>query len=123
MAALGIHQHGIDDERIALPLPPLALRAAGHIGGIAALEHDAFDRLGILAGAGSGGIGARGRQSSSQLRSDQRREIDARIVELRDERFQPRAALGERPLAQVLLAVDQQVVGAQMRGNSASSLA
>ena len=29
---------------------------------------------------------------------------------------QPRAPLGERQLAQVLVALDQQIVGAQMRG-------
>ncbi len=31
------------------------------------------------------------------------------------QRFEPRAALGERLFAQVLSAVDQQIVGAQMR--------
>ena len=32
-----------------------------------------------------------------------------------DERLEPRAALRERQLAQVFVAVDQQIVGAQMR--------
>ena len=66
MAALRIHQHGIDDVRVALPLPPLAFRAARQIGRVAALQHHALDRLGILAGTGACGIGARG-VSASQL--------------------------------------------------------
>src|SRR5665647_2361433 len=62
VAALRIHQHGIDDMRIALPLPPLAFRAARQIGCVAALQHHALDRLGVLAGAGAGGILARSGQ-------------------------------------------------------------
>src|SRR6267142_5101108 len=56
VAALRIHQHGIDDVRVALPLPPLSLRATRQIGGLAALEHHALNGLGICARAG--GIGA-----------------------------------------------------------------
>src|SRR3569623_64222 len=36
MAALGIHQNGIDDMRVALPLPPLAIGAARLLHGPAA---------------------------------------------------------------------------------------
>ena len=116
-AALRIHQHRIDRERIALPFPPQALRPAGHVGRVAALEHDAFDRVGILAGAGRGGIGARRDQLRPRCRTATSGEmIDARIVEPRDEGFEPRAPLGERQFAQVLVAVDQKIVGAQMRG-------
>src|SRR6516164_5499671 len=53
MAALGVHQHSIDDEWIAFPFPPRALGTAGQIGRIAAFEHDAFDRV----GAGTRGCG------------------------------------------------------------------
>ncbi len=44
MAALGIHQHRIDDEGVTFPFPPGSLRRAGHIRGIAPFEHDPFDR-------------------------------------------------------------------------------
>ena len=43
-AALGIHQHAIGGQRIALPLVPQAGAAPGDIGAVAALEHDPFDR-------------------------------------------------------------------------------
>jgi hypothetical protein len=46
---------------------------------------------------------------------NERRQIDPVIVEPRDEAFEPGAALGKRPLAQILLAIGQQIVGAQMR--------
>ena len=53
MASLRVHQHGVNDVRVALPFPPLSFRPARQIGRVAALEHDAFDRVGILAGAGA----------------------------------------------------------------------
>ena len=44
-------------------------------------------------------------------------EISMReVFEPRDQRFQPRAPFGERQLAQVLAVLDQQIIGAQMRG-------
>ena len=49
MAALRIHQHGIDDMRIALPFPPLALGASRQVKRIAALEHHPFNGFGVLA--------------------------------------------------------------------------
>jgi len=51
VAALGVHHHGIDRVGIALPLEPRAFGAAGHIRAVAALEHDAFDGLGVVARA------------------------------------------------------------------------
>ena len=42
-AALGIHQHAVERQRRALPFVPQALGAAGDIGAVAALEHDALD--------------------------------------------------------------------------------
>ena len=97
-------------------------RPARHVGRIAALEHDAFDRLGIVAGAGRRRIGARGGELVPGRERDQRREIDARLVEPRDEGFEPRAALRERQLAQILVAVDEKIVGAQMRGKFGDQL-
>ena len=118
MAALRIHQHGVDDSGRA-SISTTAPSAGPAHRRVAALEHDAFDRLGIVAGAGRGRIGARGGEFVPGGEWHQRREIDARIVEPRDECFEPRAPLGERQLAQILVAVDQQIVGAQMRGKFA----
>ena len=44
-----------------------------------------------------------------------RREVDARVVEAGDEGLQPTASLGEGQGAQILLALEQDVVDAQMR--------
>ena len=115
MAALGVHQHGIDDERIALPLPPRALRPAGQIDRVAPLEHDAFDRVGIGTRLTPDRCARRVEVVPGRKRH-QRREIDARFGEPRDERFKPLAPPGERQLAQILRAVGQQIVSAQMRG-------
>src|SRR5581483_3868468 len=82
VAALRIHQHGIDDVRIALPFPPLTLRAPRQIGRIAALEHYAFDGFGIRAGAAACGIGARFAQALPAFEGYGWREIDASIVQL-----------------------------------------
>ena len=89
----------------------------GHVGGVAALQHDAFDRLRIGAGAGRGGIGARRGQRRPRCRTARAaRGRRADRSSLCDEGFQPRAPLGEGQVAQVLGAVHQQIVGAQMRG-------
>ena len=122
MAALRIHQHGVDDERIALPFPPQAFGPARQIGRVAALDHHALDRLGIVAGAGRCRIGARAARARPSRERDERREVDARRREPRDEGFQPPAPLRERPLAQILAALDQEVVGAQMRGKLGEQL-
>ncbi len=114
MAALGIHQHRVDDEGVALPFPPRAFRPAGQVERVAPLEHDAFDRRGVVAGRRR--IFARGAKFVPGREWDEGREIDALIVESRDKAFQPRAALGKGPLAQILAAVGKQVVGTQMSG-------
>ena len=111
--ALRIHQNGIHRERIALPFPPRPARAAGHVGRIAPLEHDAFDGIGVAAGGGR--IGTRGFQFVPGLECDHGREIDARIGELGHERFQAFAPRGKRKIAQVLHAIGEKIVGAQMR--------
>ena len=116
MAALGVHQHRVDNERIAFPFPPQALRPPRHVSGIAPLQHDAFDGFGVRAGSGRSRIGARRRERGPAVERHQRREIDARIIELFDKGLQPCAPLHERPVAKVFGAVDQQIIGPQMRG-------
>ena len=44
------------------------------------------------------------------------------MIEFRDQRFEPRAPLGEGQLAQVLAVFDQEIVGAQMRGKFGEQL-
>ena len=114
MAALRIHQHGVDQMRIALPLPPLPLRAARQIERVAALQHHALDRLGIFAGAGAGGIFSRRGQRVPALEGNRRRQIDPGIAEFCDERLQPLAAFLERQLAQIVFVFAEQIIGAQM---------
>jgi len=116
VAALRVHEHGVDDEWIALPLPPRPFRTAGHVGGFAPLEHDAFDSVGIGAGACRGRVFARSHQIVPCREGNERRETDAGLVEPSNELFEPPPAVGERQVAQILLAVSQQIVSAQVRG-------
>ena len=55
-------------------------------------------------------------RSSQLANGNERREIDARLVEPGDKLFEPRAPRRERQLAQILIAVGEKIVGAQMRG-------
>ena len=108
MAALGVHQHRVDAVRVALPLPPEALGAAGEVGAVAPLQHDALDDR----------VGRRGAQRGEVVagrEGQERREVDARRVEGRDQGFERGAALGEGERAQVAVPELQQVVGAQVR--------
>ena len=77
MAALGVHQHSIDDEWIALPFPPRPLRPAGNIERVAPLEHDAFDRIGIGARAGRRRIIAGGGEIVPACEADKGGKINA----------------------------------------------
>ena len=74
VAALGVHQHRVDDMGIALPLEPMALGAPRQIGAVEALEHQALDGLGIRAGAGRAGSSLAATRSSkvSKGRSGER---------------------------------------------------
>ena len=49
VAALGVHQHRVDRQRVALPLPPQPLRPPGDIGAVGALQHQPLDRGGARA--------------------------------------------------------------------------
>src|SRR5262249_22586992 len=70
-AALRIHEHCVDNERIALPLPPKPLRSAREIGRVAPLEHHALDCVGI--GAGSDRIFSRRDKLLPSCKRDERR--------------------------------------------------
>ena len=53
--------------------------------------------------------------SASQVaKANERRQIDARLVEPGNKTLKPRAPLGERQLPQILIAVGEQIVSAQM---------
>jgi hypothetical protein len=99
VAALRIHQHGVDDVRIALPLPPRPLRPPRQIGGVAPLQHHTFDGIGVVASTRAGWIGARGGKVGPRGKRDRRRQVDAGIVELLHKGLELRAALLERQLA------------------------
>ena len=114
MAALRIHQHRVDQMRVALPLPPLPLGPTGQIGRVAPLQHHPFHRIGVLAGAGGRGICARGDQRVPAVEGDGGGEIDAGIVQPLHEGLQPFAPLGEGQFTQIVLVVAEQVIGAQM---------
>ena len=103
MAALRIHHHRVDGERVALPLPPLALGPAGHVGAVAALEHQPLDRGGARPVALLPQLG-------DAVEGDQLGEVHARQRRAREPRLQPRAPRVEPQRAQVLPALEQQVV-------------
>ena len=44
MAALRVHQDNVDQVRVALPLPPMALGPAGQVGAVLAFQHQPLDR-------------------------------------------------------------------------------
>ena len=115
MAALRIHQHGVNQMRVAFPFPPLALGAAGQIEHITALQHHALDRFGIRAGTGAGGIGARRRQRVPAIERDRRRQVDARVVPASSMNASSRARRSMNGSSRrSILRRRKQVVGAQM---------
>ena len=75
-----------------------------------------FDRLGIDARPGRRRIFARGHEIVPRGERNEGREVDAGLAEARNELFEPPPAVGERELTQILLAVGQEVIGAQVRG-------
>ncbi len=114
MAALRIHQDGIDDVRIALPLPPLAFWAPRQIRRIAALQHHALDGFGIFAGAGAGRIFPSRFQRVPMVEGNRRRQVDPRIVEFCHKSLEPLAALGKRQRAQIGVALAKQIISAKV---------
>ena len=76
-----------------------------------------------MTGAGRCRIFSRGGEIIPRYERNERRKIDARIAEPRDESFEARAAVDEWKLAQVFFAVGEKIVGAQMRGKLRRQLA
>ena len=85
MAALRIHQHGIDRVRIALPFEPRTFRPAGKVRRLALLDHHAFDdRMRRLL--------AQPVEAFPLGERDLGREVEARRIERAEERLQKRRA-------------------------------
>ena len=103
MAALGIHQHAIGGERVALPFVPQADAPSAGVRAVAPLEHQPLD---IVPPCGCADF----RKRFPIARLNQRRGVE----DFRGQIFrcpeQPLAALGERKRAHVLLPVHQNVV-------------
>src|SRR5438477_13197963 len=100
--------------RVALPLPPLPFWAARQIERIAALQHHAFDRLGVLARAGTSRIAPCSRQRLPAIKLNGWRQVYPLVIELCHEIFEPPPAFGKWQRAKVAIALAKQIVSAQM---------
>lgn len=114
MAALRLHQHRVDDMRITLPFPPRTLGPSRHVRRVTALQHDAFDSIGVSARRGR--IGANRREIAPCSEGDLRRKLDTGIVKRRDEINEPPPPVFKWQLAQIIVAAGEQIVGAQVNG-------
>ena len=99
MAALRVHQHSVDGERVALPFPPVAFWAAGEVGAIRALDHQPLNAGGARAIAQCGQLGL-------AFEGNQGREVHARRAVGGVEAFQAAAPFVERQRAEVFVAVE-----------------
>jgi hypothetical protein len=111
VAALGVHQHRVDQERIALPLEPRALGPAGHIGAVGALDHHPFDhREGRIAPASCG-------EFIPAVEGQHRRAIEAPgSARFRRSVSSRRGVRSKGSGRKILAAILQQVIGAQKAG-------
>ena len=114
MAALGIHQHRIDQMRIALPFEPGALGAAR----LHRCESQRFSiRPSAICGIALAADAARSRASSSQLAKGCSGDRSMRGLSSRATKASSRCApFAEGQGAQILFAVHQQVIGADAGG-------
>ena len=94
VAALGIHQHGVDDERVALPFPPRTPGASRHIGARRGASSMMPSPLGVGTGAGAAGFCGRPRARPKSRTSPAARDRRG-SVEAGDEGLQPRAPLAK----------------------------
>src|SRR6478735_10016119 len=102
-AALGVHENAIGGERIAFPFVPEAGFAAGGVRAVAALQHHA------LAASIAGGKTHLFQRFKIGC-FNQIAEVEAVGVELAHESLETHAALRPGESAQVLVAVEQDVV-------------
>ena len=109
VAALGIHQHGIDAQRVTLPFPPETLGPPRDIGRISAFEHEPLNGGGarVIAQAG---------QFIETVEADRCREIHPRGLDAGKPRLQPCAALVEGQGAQILRAIEQNIIEPHQHG-------
>ena len=111
MAALGVHQHAVDQVRVALPLEPRALGPAGDVGRVGALQHQALDAVAahLLAQ-----LGARCAPVAVNWTSGERSKRGAALGAIQASSRARRSV--ERQRAQVLALEPQRVVEADVRG-------
>src|SRR6185503_801634 len=100
---LGVHQHAVGGQRIALPFVPQACAAPGNVGTVTPLEHDPFD-------AGIAGVQPEVFELLEALRLDQLRDIEPVGIDLRSEALEARSPLGPAEVAQVLIAIEEDIV-------------
>ena len=108
-AALRIHQHAIDQQRIAFPLVPQRRLASRHVRAVTAFEHQAFDRF------IAGGVANRGERGEI-LRLDQLGQIEMTGGQARHQGFQSRAARLPRLFAPILPLGQQHIIQAHEGG-------
>jgi hypothetical protein len=87
VSTLGIHQHGVDDVRVPLPLEPGPFRPASEIGGVTALEHQP------LGGGPDRRVGPQLRQRLPVVERHQRRKDQPGRVAAGDQPLQRRPPL------------------------------
>ena len=118
---LGIEDHGVDLERLDLPLPPVAAGAAHGIGARAAFEHQPLHAPGSR-------FGPRGGELLPGGSGDERREkkpirvgpgqAGDHVGEGRgDQGLEPRSPLHDRPRPEILTPLFEQVVGHEHAGD------
>ena len=116
VAALRIHQHGVDVEGFAFPLEPQAFRATRHIEAVAPLEHHALDRPGVFARSCASRIAARSGKIVPGRKIHQRRQIEPRMRKALHDRGETLTPFDKAQRPQVLAILRQNVIGPDLRG-------
>ena len=109
MPALGVHQHRVDDMRVALPLEPRPLGPPRDIGAVPPLQHQPLRRRPDRR------IGAQhGQFVPGRIRHDGRQMQPVAAV-FRHQRLQPPSPPGQRQRPQILAIRRQQIIGHDRR--------
>ena len=103
VAALGIHQDGVEGQRAAFPFEPRALRPAGDVERIRPLQHQPLD-------AALAGPVAQFPELLPAGERHHRRQIESRARLPRVPRFEPAPAFGKGQAAQIFRPLAQHVV-------------